>query len=302
MFRRGGRIRPVRPSSSGAALDLALRDPLSNALAGSRLAELAGTNAVASEFSIYGDDALPRGVLWHGVNLSPLAASDTALAEFGRHMAGRARRCSSVVGPRRSIELLWEQLAAVWAPQVREYRWSQPLLVADGPSPAAPTPAALPDRSAQPGHPVSATPTSTGLRPARPGEADLVFPAAVSMFREEVGVDPLRGDGGRAYRARVAELIRTGRTYVVVEAGQVVFKADVGSLFGPVAQIHGVWVRPSHRRRGLGRAAMAELVPQVRSDHAPQVSLYVNAFNEPARRAYAAAGFRQVGELSTILF
>ena len=82
----------------------------------------------------------------------------------------------------------------------------------------------------------------------------------------------------------------------------VLFKADVGAVFGPVAQIHGVWVRPDRRGRGLGRTAMAELVQLARRDHAPQVSLYVNHFNEPARRAYAASGFRQVGELSTLLF
>src|SRR5699024_11888790 len=90
---------------------------------------------------------------------------------------------------------------------------------------------------------------------------------------EEVGVDPLAGDGGRSYRTRIAELIRRRRTYVVVEDGEVLFKADVGALFGPVAQIHGVWVRPDHRGRGLGRTAMAELVQLVRRDHAPQVSL-----------------------------
>ena len=135
-----------------------------------------------------------------------------------------------------------------------------------------------------------------------PGEEEAVFPAAVAMFREEVGIDPLVGDGGRSYRRRIADLIRHRRTYVVLHRGEVVFKADVGALFGAVAQIHGVWVSPEHRGRGLGRAGMAELVHQVRRDHAPQVSLYVNDFNEPARRAYAASGFRQVGELSTILF
>lgn len=286
MFRRGGRIRPVRPSSALAALDLALRDPVSNALAGARLAELSRSTAVSTEFSLHGEESAPEGVLWHGVNLSPISATDRALGEFGRHMATRPRRCSSVVGPRRSVELLWEHLAPAWAAQIREFRWSQPLLVAEEEGAAR----------------VAATLGPAGLRPARPGEEDLVFPAAVAMFREEVGIDPLRGDGGRSYRARVAELIRTQRTYVVVEQGQVVFKADVGSVFGPVAQIHGVWVRPGHRSHGLGRAAMAELVPLVRRDHAPQVSLYVNAFNEPARRAYAAAGFHQAGELSTLLF
>ena len=43
-------------------------------------------------------------------------------------------------------------------------------------------------------------------------------------------------------------------------------------------------------------------IEQVRRDHAGRVSLYVNDFNEPARRAYAAAGFRQAGELTTLLF
>ena len=124
----------------------------------------------------------------------------------------------------------------------------------------------------------------------------------LAKLREEVGMDPTRGDGGRSYGRRVADLVRAGRTYVVMEAGRVVFKADVGAVFGPVAQIHGVWVRPDRRSHGLGRTAMAELATLVRRDHAPQVSLYVNAYNEAARRAYAAAGYRQVGELSTILF
>ena len=196
-----------------------------------------------------------------------------------------------MVGDRRAVETLWHDLAEPWGAGVREYRWSQPLLLAEEPP--------APQRIAPGGATVGG---EAGLRPAVPGEEEAVFPAAVAMFREEVGIDPLAGDGGRSYRARVADLIRRRRTYVVIEEGEVRFKADVGALFGPVAQIHGVWVRPAHRGRGLGRAGMAELVRQVRRDHAPQVSLYVNDYNEPARRAYAAAGFRQVGELTTILF
>jgi ribosomal protein S18 acetylase RimI-like enzyme len=283
VFRRGGRLRPVRPGTVEAALDLALRDPVTNALGGARLRETARTAALAQEFSLVGDDRLPEGVLWHGVNLSPLSATPRALDEFGEHIAGRPRRASSVVGERAAIERFWESLAPAWEGEVREHRWSQPLLLAQPPARMPALPAG-------------------GLRAARTHEAAAVFPAAVAMFREEVGVDPLLGDGGRSYRHRVGELIRQRRTYVVVEEGEVVFKADVGALFGPVAQIHGVWVRPDRRGHGVGRAAMAELVALVRRDHAPQVSLYVNDFNEPARRAYAASGFRQVGELTTILF
>ncbi|MGO1894655.1 MAG: GNAT family N-acetyltransferase [Brachybacterium sp.] len=283
MFRRGGRVRAVRPGGLDAALALALSDPITNALAGARLRESARSAALSQEFSFAGEELQPEGLLWHGVNLSPMSATERALDDFGRRMAGRGRRASSVVGDRAAVQQLWEHLAATWGMDVREYRWSQPLLLADAPS-------------------ASPRGDAVGLRPAVPGEEDAVFPAAVAMFREEMGVDPLLGDGGRSYRRRIAELIRDRRTYVLIEDGEVLFKADVGALFGPVAQIHGVWVRPDQRGRGLGRAGMTELVRQVCRDHAPQVTLYVNDFNEPARRAYAASGFRQVGELTTILF
>ena len=292
MFRRGGRVLAIRSGGYDAALALALTDPVVNALAGARLREVARTGALPQEFSLAGEEQHPEGLLWHGVNLAPLSATPRALEDFGRHQASRARRSSSVVGDRRAVETLWHDLAEPWGAGVREYRWSQPLLLAEEPP--------APQRIAPGGATVGGA--TVGLRPAVPGEEEAVFPAAVAMFREEVGIDPLAGDGGRSYRARVADLIRRRRTYVVIEEGEVRFKADVGALFGPVAQIHGVWVRPAHRGRGLGRAGMAELVRQVRRDHAPQVSLYVNDYNEPARRAYAAAGFRQVGELTTILF
>jgi predicted GNAT family acetyltransferase len=35
---------------------------------------------------------------------------------------------------------------------------------------------------------------------------------------------------------------------------------------------------------------------------APSVTLYVNDFNEPARRVYARCGFRPVGTFATVLF
>lgn len=293
MFRRGSRVRALRGAELETARRLALREPVANALAGARLLDLTRHGSPGAEFSLAGEEGAPEGLLWHGVNISPLTATDRALEDFGRYLAGGPRRASSVVGPRRAVERLWAPLGDAWSPQVREYRWSQPLLLAD------PAPTADPDTGESP-EPASAGPA--GLRPARAGEEAAVFPASVAMFREEVGMDPTRGDGGRSYGRRVADLVRAGRTYVVMEAGRVVFKADVGAVFGPVAQIHGVWVRPDRRSHGLGRAAMAELATLVRRDHAPQVSLYVNAYNEAARRAYAAAGYRQVGELSTILF
>jgi hypothetical protein len=47
---------------------------------------------------------------------------------------------------------------------------------------------------------------------------------------------------------------------------------------------------------------MAAVVAHVRARIAPVVSLYVNDWNEPARRAYATVGFHQTDTFSTIMF
>jgi len=47
---------------------------------------------------------------------------------------------------------------------------------------------------------------------------------------------------------------------------------------------------------------MAAVVDHVRRTVAPSVSLYVNEWNEPARRAYDKVGFRQTDTFATIMF
>jgi predicted GNAT family acetyltransferase len=47
---------------------------------------------------------------------------------------------------------------------------------------------------------------------------------------------------------------------------------------------------------------MAAVVALAQQTIAPAVSLYVNAFNEAARRSYERVGFRQVGTFATVLF
>ena len=266
-------------------------DALVSTLAGARLDEVLHSVALRTEFSAsHGNDGRIDGVLWHGGNISPIAASTAALDHFAGMVRKSTRPVGSIVGRRDQVEHLWGGVGEQWHGRAREHRWSQPLLV------AGEQPATSATRSCGEGA------TLSGVRAARRGEESLVFPAAVAMFREEVGTDPTRYDGGASYRARVAHLIRQGRTYVITDADGVLFKADVGARFTDIAQIHGVWVRPAARGRGIATAAMRDLIDLVRADHAPVVSLYVNDFNEPARRAYASAGFTQVAELSTILF
>src|SRR3954449_2622011 len=218
-----------------------------------------------------------------GANLIPFALpgmereAATAFAERARR-AGR--RCSTIVGPAASVLPLWQLLAPSWGPP-RELRARQPLLAIEGPPPVPPEPR---------------------VRPVGLAELDTLLPAAVAMFTEEVGVSPLRIDGGAGYRARVADLVRAGQSLAWIEGGEVLFKAEIGAVSRGVCQVQGVWVAPAHRGRGIGAAGTAAVVEYARTAIAPVVSLYVNDFNAPARAAYERVGFREVGRYASVLF
>jgi predicted GNAT family acetyltransferase len=81
----------------------------------------------------------------------------------------------------------------------------------------------------------------------------------------------------------------------------VVFKAELAVVTRYTAQVQGVWVAPEFRGRGVGTAAMATVVRDALRRVAPTVSLYVNDYNEAARRVYERCGFRQMGTFATVL-
>ncbi len=130
----------------------------------------------------------------------------------------------------------------------------------------------------------------------------LVYPACVAMYTEEVGVSPESGGSSDMYRARVTQLMSRGWSFARFEDGQLVFKAEVACATSEVAQIQGVWVPPERRGEGFATRGMAAVVRAVQADIAPTVSLYVNEWNEPARRAYERVGFVEAGQFSTIMF
>jgi predicted GNAT family acetyltransferase len=175
---------------------------------------------------------------------------------------------------------MWETLEPTWGP-ARDVRPRQPLMAVDR------SPAVEPDPR---------------VRPVLLDELDILLPACVSMFVEEVGVSPLSADGGALYRARVAELIRAGRAVARIEDGRVVFKAEVGAVTDAACQVQGVWVPPELRGRGLSVPGMAAVVELALRDVAPDVSLYVNDYNEAARAAYRRVGFTDRGTFMSVLF
>ncbi len=122
------------------------------------------------------------------------------------------------------------------------------------------------------------------------------------MYTEEVGVPPTLDGGDRAYRDRVADLIRGRRTYARFADGKVIFKAELAAVTRHTVQVQGVWVAPEWRGRGIATHAMAAVVRDALRRVAPTVSLYVNDYNHAARRVYARCGFRRVGTFATVLF
>ena len=231
----------------------------------------------------FGGGRALEAVCLAGANLIPFAvpgAEGAAAAAFADRARRAGRRCSTIVGPAASVAPLWDLLAPHWGP-ARDHRPRQPLMAID----RAPAVAAEPR-----------------VRPVRPAELETLMPAAVAMFTEEVGVSPLRVDGGIGYRARVAELVRAGQSLAWIEDGEVVFKAEIGAVSRAACQVQGVWVAPAHRGRGIGTAGTAAVVEYARTSIAPVVSLYVNDFNEAARAAYRRVGFREVGRYASVLF
>jgi predicted GNAT family acetyltransferase len=261
-------------------------DPVANVAVASRV-DVAGLDRRRLGAELYGwpSTGPPQALLWSGANLIPVGADASyggaAVDAFARAAAARPRMCSSVVGPRGAVLALWARLERYWGP-ARDIRQYQPLMVADRPADRV-----LPDLA---------------VRRAVTADVEALMPACVAMYTEEVGVSPLVGGCADAYRARVVDLVRSGRTYLRLHRGRVVFKAEIGAVSPYVCQVQGVWVAPPWRGRGLGTAGMAAVLSDALRTVAPTVSLYVNDYNTPARRAYVRCGFREVGEFATVLF
>ena len=244
---------------------------------------------VAARLQEYGMDGRGGGELWSrggpdeslcfsGANLVPLSGGRDDIRAFAERAARWPRVCSSVVGRRELTMPLWELLADRWGP-ARELRADQPLLALDGPA---------------------AVMADPRVRRVRRDELDSYLVAAVAMFTEEIGVDPRLGDGGRSYRRRVASLLEAGRAWARFEDGEVVYKAEVGAVSKRTGQIQGVWVHPQWRGSGLGTSGTAAVANAIVAS-GRTASLYVNCYNDAARRAYAKVGFAQVATFATVL-
>ncbi|MFD6156686.1 GNAT family N-acetyltransferase [Nocardia sp. NPDC060256] len=262
----------------GQVLRVLDADPVASCMVAARLQEFGLDSTRCGQGELWSRGGPSESLCFSGANLVPLRGDHDALRAFADRALRWPRIASSVVGRRELAIPLWEMLADHWGPE-RELRGEQPLLALAQPPLVAPDP---------------------NVRRVRPDELERYLCAAIAMFIEEVGVDPRAGDGGRGYRRRIQSLIESGRAWARFEDGEVVFKAEVGSLSRRTGQIQGVWVHPEHRGTGLGTVGTAAIANAVVAS-GRTASLYVNDYNEVARRAYGRVGFRQIATFATIL-
>src|SRR5690606_1450748 len=206
------------------------RDPVTNVFVAARILEsgLAGTRGPLFSYDGGGE----RALCWCSANVVPVeATSSRALGALAAKVVRRRAWASSVFGPADQVLDLWGRLERHWG-QPREVRPRQLVL----------TTRTLPS--------TVGIPVDPEVRLATEADLDLLVPAAAAMFTEEIGYPPYRGTG-TAYRRAVAGLVDQVHSLVRVEDGQVVFKADLGSVALGVAQVQGVWVHPDRRGEGL---------------------------------------------------
>ena len=274
-------VRVLDDRDRADAISIISRDPIANVFVGSRV-DACGLDSWRLGAEMWGFPASGplTALCYAGANMVPVGADEAAARAFADRARRTTRRCSSLVGPADQVGAMWAALEPSWGP-ARDVRAHQPLMSINS------DPAHLGDAY---------------VRAVRPDELDVVLPACVAMFTEEVGVSPVDIDGGALYRARVAELIRMGRAFAHIVDGRVGFKAEVGAATRAVCQIQGVWVAPDLRGQGMGTAGTAAVVRLARERIAPIVSLYVNDYNLGARRSYEKVGFVQVGTFGSVLF
>ena len=271
--------RVLGASHTPAVSQVLTADPVASCLVSSRF-EHWGMDPTGLGGDFWGIGGGKDGLLFAGSTMVPLAGPPAAMRAFA-HMAARRRRsCATILGRAELVLPFWTDLEPRWGP-ARDVRPDQPLLTCAN-EPAGPV--------------------DEHVTVVPPHRIEQYYPAAVAMFTEEVGVDPRLGDGGRSYRARVAELIGAGRAYARFDGDRVLFKDEVGALSRHVAVIQGVWMHPDIRGRGLAAPAMAAVVRSVQRDMGRLPSLYVNAHNAPARALYARIGFQQIGTFASVLF
>ncbi|MFC0680774.1 ribosomal protein S18-alanine N-acetyltransferase [Lysobacter korlensis] len=125
------------------------------------------------------------------------------------------------------------------------------------------------------------------LRPARATDLGAVIAIERAAYPEDAWSED----------AMASQLENPNTRYLVAEEGGVI--VGYAGLLAPVgaetAEVHTVTVTETHRRRGIGRRMLAELLEAAAARGAAEVFLEVRIDNPAAQDLYRSLGFEAVG-------
>jgi uncharacterized protein len=128
-----------------------------------------------------------------------------------------------------------------------------------------------------------------GLRRATKDDLKLIVPVHAQMAFEETRVNPLENDP-LGFRMRCERRIEQGRTWVWIENGRLIFKAEVVAETPEAAYLEGVYVNPEDRFKGYGVRCVSQLTRTL-LERTSSVCLFVNEQNRRAQAMYKKAGY-----------
>ena len=207
-----------------------------------------------------------------GANVVPSGCGCEAFAEVTSR--SRARM---LIGEEGAVSELWTAASRHMA-DPREDRPGQPVYVIDEPP----------------------EPGDTDLREATTRDLDLLVPACAQAHFEEIGIDPLRRDR-EGFRWRTQAQIGEGRSWVWLDGGTILFKAEASAWTPQAVQLQQVWVDPAVRNRGYGARGMRDLCRRL-LERTPTVCLFVRADNAPAIHVYESIGMRRTISYRSLIF
>jgi uncharacterized protein len=223
-------------------------------------------------FAALGENGQLTALCHVGANVVPSGQGCRAFAQAAA--AGRARM---VIGEERAVGDLWAEAEAMM-PTPREDRPGQPVYVLEQPPESG----------------------GTGLREATLADLGLLVPACAAAHEEEIGLNPLERDAD-GFRWRTQAQIGEGRSWLWLEGGTILFKAEASAWTPQAVQLQQVWVDPSVRNRGNARRGMRDLCRRLLAQ-VPRVCLFVRPENEPAIRVYESIGMRRTITYRSLIF
>ena len=141
------------------------------------------------------------------------------------------------------------------------------------------------------------------IRPATDADAELLFELILELATYEKLADQVVGDAETLRRSLFEQ--RAAEALIVERGGEAVGYAIFFTTFSTFETRSGVWledvyVRPEHRRGGIGAAVMEHLAELALERGHVRLEWCALTWNEPALRFYDQLGARRLDEWRTL--